>query len=545
MPRGYLRFPHLAGDLLTFVAEDDVWLAPLGGGKAWRITTDHVPVSRPRLSPDGSGWPGRARVDGAPEVHVVDLDGGERRRLTHFGVATTMRRSAGPPTVGCSRSSHGGESSRSRRVAYAVGLDGGPPERLPYGLRQQRRPRPGRSRAHGHPRDRRGRVVEGLPRRHGDEAVARPYAAMATSSACSPTEPAPLESPLWLDDGATIGFVSDRDGLERAVGGRHCRPTGCPTSAICASSPRPTFYVRHATSDGERVVFQSGGDVWLWDGGDAAPIDIDLGGERKATMPQPIDAEPPTRRRRARRRRTGERRRGARHGLVGHPPRRPGARPGSRAPTCAAGCPSCSTSAGDVAWVTDAERRRRHRVVERRRTNRRGTVADGEIGRVLDLAAAPGRLAARRRQPRRATAGSSTVANGERARDRSHRQRRRHRPGVLARLALARLVAPRTRSRWPRSALAEVAEPVAAPIDVTPLRFADTEPGVQHRRQVPGVPVDAQLRPDLRRLRVRPVVPQRLPAAARAARRDDPVAVRPRRRRPSAGATEGRDAPPS
>ena len=36
MARGYLRFPHLAGDLLTFVAEDDIWLAPLGGGRAWR-----------------------------------------------------------------------------------------------------------------------------------------------------------------------------------------------------------------------------------------------------------------------------------------------------------------------------------------------------------------------------------------------------------------------------------------------------------------------------------------------------------------------------
>ena len=29
--------------------------------------------------------------------------------------------------------SHAGEESRSRRVAYAIGLDGGAPERLPYG----------------------------------------------------------------------------------------------------------------------------------------------------------------------------------------------------------------------------------------------------------------------------------------------------------------------------------------------------------------------------------------------------------------------------
>ena len=66
MSRGYLRFPHLAGDLLTFVAEDDIWLAPLGGGRAWRVSTDHVPVSRPRLSPDGQRVAWTSTVDGAP-----------------------------------------------------------------------------------------------------------------------------------------------------------------------------------------------------------------------------------------------------------------------------------------------------------------------------------------------------------------------------------------------------------------------------------------------------------------------------------------------
>ena len=30
----YLRFPHVHGDLVTFVAEDDVWVAPLQGGRA-------------------------------------------------------------------------------------------------------------------------------------------------------------------------------------------------------------------------------------------------------------------------------------------------------------------------------------------------------------------------------------------------------------------------------------------------------------------------------------------------------------------------------
>jgi hypothetical protein len=63
----YLRFPHLAHNLLTFVAEDDVWLAPLdeaaaGTTRAWRLTSDRVPVSDPRLNP--SAAPGQEGVRG-------------------------------------------------------------------------------------------------------------------------------------------------------------------------------------------------------------------------------------------------------------------------------------------------------------------------------------------------------------------------------------------------------------------------------------------------------------------------------------------------
>ena len=46
----YLRYPHVARDLITFAAEDDVWLASLseaaagGGTQARRLTADRVPV---------------------------------------------------------------------------------------------------------------------------------------------------------------------------------------------------------------------------------------------------------------------------------------------------------------------------------------------------------------------------------------------------------------------------------------------------------------------------------------------------------------------
>ena len=73
---GYLRFPHLVGDQLAFVAENDVWLTEAGGGPARRLTAEAVAVSRPRLSADGSllAWVSRRR--GEPEVFMMPVAGG-------------------------------------------------------------------------------------------------------------------------------------------------------------------------------------------------------------------------------------------------------------------------------------------------------------------------------------------------------------------------------------------------------------------------------------------------------------------------------------
>ncbi|CAA9427754.1 MAG: Putative protease, partial [uncultured Pseudonocardia sp.] len=82
---GYLRHPHLRGDTLVFTAEDDVWTAPLTGGRAHRLTADAVPVRSPRLSPDGTRVAWASRREGPMEVLVADLDGGPARRLTWWG----------------------------------------------------------------------------------------------------------------------------------------------------------------------------------------------------------------------------------------------------------------------------------------------------------------------------------------------------------------------------------------------------------------------------------------------------------------------------
>ena len=82
---GYLRYPDVRGDLLTFVAENDVWLAEVSGGRAYRLSADHCPALTPRISPDGAMVAWAARRDGASEVYVARTDGGVARRLTYWG----------------------------------------------------------------------------------------------------------------------------------------------------------------------------------------------------------------------------------------------------------------------------------------------------------------------------------------------------------------------------------------------------------------------------------------------------------------------------
>ena len=128
---GYLRFPHIHGDLLTFVAEDDVWLAPVAGGRAWRLTSDGVQVSYPRFSRDGGTIAWTSFRDGDPEVYTAAADGGAATRQTYWGDLRTR-------TVGWTADGEVlavtacGQPGAQYSWAYAVPL-GAPPRRLPFG----------------------------------------------------------------------------------------------------------------------------------------------------------------------------------------------------------------------------------------------------------------------------------------------------------------------------------------------------------------------------------------------------------------------------
>jgi len=82
---GYLRFPHIAGDFVAFVAADDVWLATVTGGRAWRFTADEGPCLTPRFSADGTRLAWASGKDGGHEIYQASVADGTSTRLTYWG----------------------------------------------------------------------------------------------------------------------------------------------------------------------------------------------------------------------------------------------------------------------------------------------------------------------------------------------------------------------------------------------------------------------------------------------------------------------------
>ncbi|WP_405465885.1 PDZ domain-containing protein [Streptomyces jietaisiensis] len=277
----YLRFPHLHGDTVAFTAEDDVWVAPLDGGRAWRVSADNVPVNHPRISPDGTRLAWTSTRDGAPEVHVAPLDGGPATRLTHWGTRTQVRGWTAEGEV-LALSTHG-QTSLRRTWARAVPLDGGPATTLPYG--------PVGHVAHGPhtvllsatmgreaawwKRYRGGTAGKLWIDREGEGEFVRLHEDLDGN----------LEYPLWVGD--RVAFLSDHEG------------TGALYSSLADGSdlrrhsPLGGFYARHAATDGTRVVYSCAGELWILDDLDGAEPrrpDIRLGGQRVDLQPQPVNA---------------------------------------------------------------------------------------------------------------------------------------------------------------------------------------------------------------------------------------------------------------
>ena len=284
----YLRFPHLRGDTLVFVAENDVWTAPVSGGRAYRLTADDVPVGTPRLSPDGARVAWSSWREGAAEVFAADADGGSARRLTWWGGA---RCRGWTPSGDVLALTAAGQPLGRLTWAWDVPVDGGAPRRREHG------PLSDLALSAGSPgvllattrslesawwkRYRGGTAAKLWWDADGSGEFVRLLAGID----------AQLEAPMQV--GERLAFLSDHEGwgnlysVDRTGGDlRRHTDHGGPDA--------PAFYVRHASTDGTRVVYESAGELWILDSLDAESdaaarrLDVRLGGPRTAREPHRV-----------------------------------------------------------------------------------------------------------------------------------------------------------------------------------------------------------------------------------------------------------------
>ncbi|MFC9911765.1 S41 family peptidase [Streptomyces sp. NPDC127197] len=269
----YLRLPHLSGDLLCFVAEDDLWLAPLDGpGRAWRLTVDRTKIGHPRFSPDGRHLAYTSWRSLVPEIHLAPVEGGAGRRLTYWGSADTQVCGWTPDGDILAVASHG-EPFSHFTWAYKVSPDSDPGRKLPWGPVSD-------IQVADIEGERRTLLLTGTPphepaswKRYRGGAMGRLWLHGQRLLADLNGH---LHSPLFV--GGRIAFLSDHEGVGNLYS---CAYDG---SDLRRHTDHDAFYARHASSDGTRVVYQCAGDLWIVDdlAADSAPrrLDVRLSGPR-------------------------------------------------------------------------------------------------------------------------------------------------------------------------------------------------------------------------------------------------------------------------
>lgn len=274
MASGHLRYPHLHGELITFVAQDDVWLVPTAGGRAWRVTSDHAPARHPRFSPDGSQIAYTSTRTGKPEVYLLDLAGQSQRQLTWLGSALTM-------IVGWLDDTHvviatgAGQPFVTRMKLCSVSLDGELRELDEYGVAMSLAQGPDGLAAVTTPNWRDPAMWK---RYRGGTASQLWLRTDGSWQRLLPEVSAGIHSPAWVGDRLIFSSDLDADLATNPDGQAQLYSLAADGSDLQRHTNHDltTGYVRDPSTDGLRVVYHARGQLYLMDSLTAEPQPIEV-----------------------------------------------------------------------------------------------------------------------------------------------------------------------------------------------------------------------------------------------------------------------------
>ncbi len=277
---GYYRSPSVAGDIVIFVSEDDIWQVDRRGGTARRITAGWGSAVRPWISPDGTYIAYTGREEGDSEIYMMASEGGPARRLTYWGANSVV---AGfSPSGEIIASTNYGGPFRSWFQLYAIDPKNISKTRpLPYGP------------AHSISFGTQGGVV--LGRYTQDPALWKRYRGGTAGQLwidASGTEQfirydgvnGNFASPMWI--GSRIYFISDHEGYGNLYS---ITPSG---AELQRHTDHDTYYVRNAKTDGRLVVYHAGADLFVFDPQFGESTRIAISYHSQHTQREPLYAEP-------------------------------------------------------------------------------------------------------------------------------------------------------------------------------------------------------------------------------------------------------------
>jgi tricorn protease len=252
--QGYVRFPTIYQDRIVFVAEDDLWQVSDAGGRAERLTAGVGRASHPHFSPDGQWLAFVGHEESPGEVYIMPASGGRSQRLTFQGDSGCRVLGWSPDGTTILYASSAGQFTHQYKVIYAVDPQNGHIQQLPLGPANAISYGPNGGVVLGRNIDepaywkryRGGRVGHLWCDASGDGTFQRLLHLSGN-----------LADPCWV--GERIYFLSDHEGIGNLYS---CTPRG---EDLRRHSSQQDFYARHLSSDGRRLVFQAGAELYLFD----------------------------------------------------------------------------------------------------------------------------------------------------------------------------------------------------------------------------------------------------------------------------------------
>ncbi len=248
---GYFRFPTISNETIVFVCEDDLWTVPITGGVARRLTSNLGATSSPQLSSNGELLAFAGREEGPAEVYVMPALGGEAKRLTYQGSNASI---VGWDVDGENILYSSAAGSAFGAWIWSISHEGGEPQRLPYG--------PANHISFGS----NGGVILGrLTReparwkRYRGGTAGQLWLDNEGDGQFQPLTPVDsnFTTPMWIRE--RIYFISDHEGVGNIY--------SCLTSGedMQRHTHQETYYSRSAQTDGTRIVYHAGADLWVYD----------------------------------------------------------------------------------------------------------------------------------------------------------------------------------------------------------------------------------------------------------------------------------------